>query len=354
MKRNRTIFLIIGTLLLITFIPIGYFGCSKNDNLKYLPKKVLKNEELNFLFTTLINEENSDEIQFGIVEQIIRRMRKMGQLRHLNVFLSKYTFNRPNDSFLAYYYMTMALNYMDLKEPEIAKLYFKRVVNDTQDMRIDKQSIHYLCLQEFIKLSTSPQEKIESYLKLLNSYSDLIDQGFCYYHIGKIYEEMGKAPEAIYYFEKFISSDKTNIPGGDKTYEEIHRKLVYYYSDVYWAFDTLDELIYAIRYSINESPYLMEDYKAKDFFMMSWSQETASQYTRSRMPMASLITGTTKINNQVEPYSNDKEAYIRTSGWAMEWQVGVFYFYFRKINIPEKPAIHGKWEWAGIYLGERR
>lgn len=353
MKRKKILFLAIGITtitLSITFLA----GCLKNDTIKYLPKKVLENEELNMLFTTLTNEDNSDEIQFGIVEQIIRRMRKMEQLRYLNVFLSNYTYNRPNDSFLAYYYMTIALNYMDLNEPEFAKIYFRRVVNDTQDMRIEEQSIHYLCLQEFIKLSTSPQEKIDSYLKLLNNYSDLIDRGFCYYHIGKIYEETGKAAEAISYFEKFINSEKTEVPGGDKTYEEILRKLGYYYNDVYWAFDTLDELIYAIRYSISKAPSLMEDYKAKDFFIMSWSQETASKYNHSRMPMASLITGRTKMAVQVESFSNDKEAYIRTSGWAMEYQVGVFYFYFRKINIPEKPSIHGKWEWAGVYLGERR
>ena len=45
------------------------------------------------------------------------------------------------------------------------------------------------------------------------------------------------------------------------------------------------------------------------------------------------------------------EAYLKTWGWSQ--YVSVWYLYFRKVNYPVDPDIHGNWEWAGIYLGER-
>ncbi|MCI6442425.1 MAG: tetratricopeptide repeat protein, partial [Spirochaetia bacterium] len=45
------------------------------------------------------------------------------------------------------------------------------------------------------------------------------------------------------------------------------------------------------------------------------------------------------------------EAYLRTTGWSN--YVNVWYLYFRKVNFPADPEIHGRWEWAGIYYGEK-
>ena len=53
----------------------------------------------------------------------------------------------------------------------------------------------------------------------------------------------------------------------------------------------------------------------------------------------------------LEPYSNDSEAYLRTWGWS--YRIRTWYLYFRKIEYPANPDINGRWEWAGIYFGER-
>ncbi|MDR1596788.1 MAG: tetratricopeptide repeat protein, partial [Treponema sp.] len=45
------------------------------------------------------------------------------------------------------------------------------------------------------------------------------------------------------------------------------------------------------------------------------------------------------------------EAYLRTWGWSQ--YISTWYLYFRKINFPSDPEIHGRWEWAGIYYGEK-
>jgi hypothetical protein len=51
------------------------------------------------------------------------------------------------------------------------------------------------------------------------------------------------------------------------------------------------------------------------------------------------------------PGSNSTEAYLRTQGWSQ--YINVWYLYFHKIYFPENPEIHGRWEWAGVYYGEK-
>ena len=87
---------------------------------------------------------------------------------------------------------------------------------------------------------------------------------------------------------------------------------------------------------------------------MSWMQETSDGFTHIEADLSSYLTKSTRLNGSVEPFSNDREAYLRSWGWSYQYQVGVFYLYFRRIDLPENPDINGKWEWAGIYLGERR
>jgi len=42
---------------------------------------------------------------------------------------------------------------------------------------------------------------------------------------------------------------------------------------------------------------------------------------------------------------------LRTWGWHQ--YLSTWYLYFRKIYFPADPEIHGRWEWAGIYYGEK-
>jgi len=54
--------------------------------------------------------------------------------------------------------------------------------------------------------------------------------------------------------------------------------------------------------------------------------------------------------NKLDASSNSTEAFLRTWGWA---QISTWYLYFRKIYFPSDPEIHGRWEWAGVYYGEK-
>lgn len=58
-----------------------------------------------------------------------------------------------------------------------------------------------------------------------------------------------------------------------------------------------------------------------------------------------------RYNEEISADSGPTEAFLRTTGWNS--YLTVWYLYFRKVNFPADPDIHGRWEWAGIYYGEK-
>ena len=56
-------------------------------------------------------------------------------------------------------------------------------------------------------------------------------------------------------------------------------------------------------------------------------------------------------NRDLDRDSNTREAYLRTWGWS--YRIKTWYLYFRRVHFPADPEIHGQWEWAGIYFGEK-
>ena len=64
------------------------------------------------------------------------------------------------------------------------------------------------------------------------------------------------------------------------------------------------------------------------------------------------MTGTRiRYEDKLDPDSNTQDAWLRTWGWSQN--VSVWYFHFRKIYFPAQADIHGRWEWAGVYYGEK-
>ena len=99
--------------------------------------------------------------------------------------------------------------------------------------------------------------------------------------------------------------------------------------------------------------HVRDKYKAKvNFFTMSWKQDENDANSQEDTPMASWARGKRiRYSETLDEASNPNEAYLRTWGWNT--YVPIFYFYFRKIDFPVDPDIHGNWEWAGIYLGNK-
>ena len=84
---------------------------------------------------------------------------------------------------------------------------------------------------------------------------------------------------------------------------------------------------------------------------MSWQQDTYDTNSQKDVSMRGFMRGNRiRYNEALDEASNPNEAYLKTWGWNN--YVSVWYLYFRKVNFPIDPEIHGRWEWAGVYYGE--
>ena len=85
---------------------------------------------------------------------------------------------------------------------------------------------------------------------------------------------------------------------------------------------------------------------------MSWRQDETAENSLSNFEMSDFMHGNRiYCSKELDEMSGPTEAYLRTWGWNS--YVNIWYLYFRKVNFPANPDIHGRWEWAGIYYGEK-
>jgi hypothetical protein len=121
-----------------------------------------------------------------------------------------------------------------------------------------------------------------------------------------------------------------------------------------WTFESLNTLVDAIKAAIDgENIGRLRQCQAKvNFFVRSWTQEDTDDAGMAEFSFAAFM-GRNQIRyaNTIDEGSNANEAYLRTSGW--DQYITTWYLYFRKIYFPLDPKIHGRWEWAGIYYGEK-
>lgn len=144
------------------------------------------------------------------------------------------------------------------------------------------------------------------------------------------------------------------IAGLPNAYKKARQLVAFHNSKKDWTFESLDSLETAVKKAIrNYSWRDLDKYKAKvNFFSMSWKQDEIDPNSQEEFSMKSFMRGNkVRYNKELDSSSNSKEAYLKTWGWSQ--YVSVWYLYFRKVNYPVDPDIHGNWEWAGIYLGER-
>ena len=170
------------------------------------------------------------------------------------------------------------------------------------------------------------------------------------------YEKLGEWNLAIQSYSKFIGLGRFDlvIPGIPDNYGYARKIVDYSSSTKSWTVESLDELLSVIKSAIQRKDYdTLERYRSKvNFFSMAWKQELSDIYGSQDFSLRNFMYGTyIKIEPEIDPSSTPHEAYLKTSGWNQYSRI--WYLYFRKVNFPADPEIHGRWEWAGIYYGEK-
>jgi tetratricopeptide (TPR) repeat protein len=328
-------------------------GPAKTDPY-YLVGNQEDRENLAELFTLLAGEAEKGENQFTLIREIANTYARQGEYPRLVNFLSRRTNEFPDDPYNAYYLLMIAYAYLQQDAAPVAARYFDIIVKNYPDLTVLGQSIHLACLNQLIDLVDNPEQRVWYYQELISRFSDQIDPGQAYFMLAQACEKTGDWNGAINAYTQYLPYQGNLVPGFPRADNYAKELVAFNNSPKDWTFENLNVLVNAIKAALDAgSSYQLWSYRAKvNFFVRSWGQEETDDSGMAEFSIAEFMRGN-RIRYAVtlDSGSNANEAYLRTWGWSLH--ISTWYLYFRKVYFPSDPEIHGRWEWAGVYYGEK-
>jgi len=323
----------------------------------YLLGGLTENRDEQRELLTLLDRNPADaETRFALVNRVASNLRDEKRDVELILYLTSTVDSNPEDPYAAYWLLLVAQAYLDQGANDMAGYYFARILDNCPDLDVKGLSIHLACLQNLIRITDSAELLVRYYSEAITRFGGEIDQGLAYFMLARAYERLGEWDLAIQTYKQFLDLGQygIQIPGVPDAYEYAKKIIDYDSSSKDWTFDTLDDLVSTIEKAINNYDYrALDRYRAKvNFFAMSWKQDSSGSNAEADFDMRDFMLGNRiRYSDTLDSSSNPNEAYLRTWGWSQ--YISVWYLYFRKVNFPADPDIHGRWEWAGIYYGEK-
>jgi tetratricopeptide (TPR) repeat protein len=340
-------------LTLALFVVLTIPGCTSRDDYFAVGTKE-KQKETRELLKLLRGEPEAGANRFILIQQISNNLMNAGYHDRLNLFLTTYVEKNPKDPFNAYYLLMVAQNYKNEKAFPLASYYYERIVRNHPDVVVRGQSVHLICLKELINITEKPEYRINYYKELIARFKEEVDAGSTYYFMAKTYEGLGEWEQAIQSYTKFLKFPDAAIKGNADARRTVMNLIAFQNSNKSWTRESLEELIKSIRSAIAEKDTraLFRLRAAVNFFAMSWEQDDSDANAQVMFDLGTFLRSS-KINyaQNLDIDSNAREAYLETWGWS--YRISTWYLYFRKIKFPGDPEINGRWEWAGIYFGEK-
>ena len=306
------------------------------------------------LFNLLKNEQAGSEGEFAVTREIAASFARLKDFDRLIHFLSSRTINNPADPYNGYYLLMIAYAHIQLDSKPIAALYFELIIKNYPDLIINDESIHLVCLRHLISLNRSPELQVWYYHELISRFPEKIDLGAAYFMLGQACEQTGDWNSAIQAYTSYLPYTGTIIPGFPNADQYAKQLVDFSKSTKNWTFESLPALRQAVEDALDSgnAMALMRCQAKVNFFARSWEQmETENTRRIDYYLDAFMYNNRIRYAATLDASSNATEAYLRTWGWTM--YLNVWYLYFRKIYFPQDPEIHGRWEWAGIYYGEK-
>ena len=309
------------------------------------------------LLLILENKDLDAVSRYAIVNKIANNLQQLGDKQELILFLTSWVEEHPDDIYNAYWLLMTAYTYMSDGAETKAEYYFDRILRKYQDLMVQGNSIHLICLQNLIQISHTPRSRINYFNDLINRFPTNVSITELYLRLALEYEKESEWDEALKSYTMFLAQPDAStiqIAGEPNAYKKARQLVGFSNSSKDWTFESLPELENAIKRAIRNYDWRsLDKYKAKvNFFSMSWKQDEMDPSAQEEFSMKNFMRGNrVRFSNTLDSDSNSIEAYLRTWGWNQ--YVSIWYLYFRKINFPSNPDIHGNWEWAGIYIGEK-
>ncbi|MBN2511204.1 MAG: tetratricopeptide repeat protein [Spirochaetales bacterium] len=316
-------------------------------------------QKLEELFHRQETSAQTPEEHYIIIYQIIKILHSQNALERLNVFLSTYVEQHIDDPFNAYYLLVVADNYKLRGAYPVAVMYYERLLKNYGDLLVQGHSVHMRSLENLIRMVKEPSIKINYYKDILARFPDKVDQGPIYYYLAKTYEELGDWDLSIQAYKKFLSFPDAKIDGAPDAKDDITKMVAYYdRKDKDWVWENLDDLVSGIKSAIwqRNANRLLGYRSGVNFFAQVWAASDPSDQQEITpddfiSDIDIFLRSRVHFSRTLDTSSNSREAYLKTWGWSH--RISSWYLYFRRVDFPADPEIHGRWEWGGIYFGDK-
>lgn len=291
---------------------------------------------------------------FPVVERAARASRDHYDSSAMITFLTSHATRFPEDTNNGYYLSIVGDLYRNEGAIELARQYYRRALLRYPDIRVRGVPTHQITINRLLGIVDDPRERIEYLHYLQDNYQEGIDRGLVAYYLAQAYEKAGRWAEAFESYRVFLTHTNTRVPGEPNAHNLTQRRVSFYDSERQWTQRDLDTLVGQITRALwTQNPAALLRHRAgENFFTMSWQQDEMDP--NSDIPTfdigAFLRRSRVRFSAELELNSNANEAYLRTWGWSH--RIPTWYLYFRRIDFPADPEVHGNWEWGGILFGE--
>ncbi len=356
MKLKQSLFILV---LLASLV-----SCDKKDYSHYIDEDNPAKVELNQLFPLLDKYKDYSENRFTVMSEIISHILSQDNRDKLNLLITDYINDNPDDPYNSYYLLSLASSYLKDDLNDFAIPYLHKAVMNYNDLVIRDESTHFKALEILLEISPDNEYKVFYYKKLIRDHEERIERrdifkggvGELYYYLGRTLEKIEKWDESIEAFESYLEFDDAVISQEPEALDVTIKKVGFYHSDKKWVADDLDTLVKNVKWAISSrNPALLDRYRSFDFFIINWKSKYSDLKSSYPMEAYDLVNMNIKTNRNLDPMSTENEAYLAVWGRGNSiWYVyPKWYFYFKKVDFPMDPEIHGGWEWVGIFLGEK-
>lgn len=344
-------------LALAFFSLILVTSCDRGNSL-YVTGTHASRSELRELFSLLeknldLTGEAASDTKYALSRRIAATLVKEGEPAKAAAFLMRYA--DAKDPYYGWYIFTAGALFEEQGEIELAVPLYERLVKIAPDLLVEGQSLHREALSRLVEFAQAPERRIEYYRDYIARFPDSAETGAYRFLLAKEYEKVGSWDEALKSYASFLPYIGVEVPGYPDAHSSARQILEFNASSKDWTQENLETLVSSIRTALSSgSARQLRKFASKaGFFAVSWYQDSGEDAnSKVNFDLAQFMQGK-KIQSSptLHPSSGSYEAYVRTWGWA--GRVPVWYLYFRKIDFPADPDIHGRWEWAGIYFGEK-
>ncbi len=341
--------------LLLTCVTaaIAAGGCSNIDDY-YLAGS--SDPEVRELYR-LVATEDDPQIRAVAIERLAGFLLIESGPRPLIAYLTNYVERNPKDKYGGLYLYIVAQSYMETGAHALARYYYERVVTGYSDVRSGGISLRKAALEQLVNLSPDPESRVLHYRTLLDEYGDEVDRGLLYYRLAENLALLGEWESVYAAYRQVLRHPDLDVPGRPDAYRQIRERVDFYDSRRDWTLPTVEDLRRTITWAlVNRDTATLSRYQAGvNFFTRSWEQDFDDPNTMPVWNLGAILRLTPRalsIDREVDMNAEGTEAFLWTYGWG-GLRIRTWYLYFRRVHFPPDPEIHGTWEWAGVYLGER-